>query len=179
MKLHIVRHAEAVDQSSAIPDDYRYLTCRGRTRFRRVADTLKKCGIDPDIIVSSPLVRSVQTAEILAETLRFAGELAILPMLADSFSLPRLKEYLESSAPVRELVMVGHEPDLGMVVGELLDLSPCTLKKGGVVTLKIKLQQPESVANFLWLVTGGGKLITNHETAIVRLTGSQAQPKEA
>jgi phosphohistidine phosphatase len=179
MKLHIVRHAEAVDQLSTIPDDYRYLTCRGRTRFRRVADTLKKCGIDPDIIVSSPLVRAVQTAEILAETIRFAGELTILPMLAGSFSLPRLKEYLESIAPVRELVMVGHEPDLGLVVGELLDHTPCTLKKGGVVSLKIKLQQPEIATNFLWLVTGGGRLITNHDAAMARITGGHAQPEEA
>jgi len=179
MKLHIVRHAEAVDLSSTLPDDYRYLTCRGRTRFRRVADTLKKCGFDPDIIVSSPLVRAVQTAEILAETIRFAGELSILPLLADSFSLPRLKEYLESSAPVRELVLVGHEPDLGLIVGELLDHSPCTLKKGCVVTMKIKLQQPETVATFLWMVTGGGKLITNHDAAMARLTGSQVRPKEA
>ena len=179
MKLHIIRHAEAVDRSSAIPDDYRYLTCRGRTRFRRVADTLKKCGIDPDIIISSPLVRAVQTAEILAETIRFTGELSILPLLADSFNLPRLKEYLESMAPIRELVMVGHEPDLGLIAGELLDHSPCTLKKGGVVTLKIRLHQPEIAAHFLWLVTGGGKLITNHDTAMTRLTGGPAQPKEA
>jgi len=45
-------------------------------------------------------------------------------------------------------------------------------------TLKIKLQQPKTVASFLWLVTGGGKLITNHETAMVRLTGGEDQPKE-
>jgi len=179
MKLHIVRHAEAVDQSSTIPDDYRYLTCRGRTRFRRVADTLKKCDIDPDVIVSSPLLRAVQTAEILAETIRFTGELIIWPMLADNLNLPRLYEYLENISPVRELVMVGHEPDLGLVVGELLDHSPCSIKKGGGVTLKIKLQQPEIAANFLWMVTGGGKLITNHETALARLSGGQAQPKEA
>ena len=179
MKLHIIRHAEALDHVSTIPDDYRYLTCRGRTRFRRVADTLKKCGIDPEIIVSSPLVRAVQTAEILAETIRFSGELLMLPFLADNFRLSHLKEYLESIAPVRELVIVGHEPDLGLIVGELLDYSPCTLKKGGVVTCKIKLQQPEITTNFLWMVTGGGKLITNHTTALARLTGGQAQPEEA
>ena len=179
MKLHIIRHAEAIDQSSAIPDDYRYLTCRGRTRFRRVADTLKKCGIDPEIIVSSPLVRAVQTAEILAETIRFSGELLMLPLLADNYRLLHLKEYLESIAPVRELVIVGHEPDLGLIVGELLDHSPCTLKKGGVVSCKIKLQQPEIAPNFLWTVTGGGKLITNHSIAMARLTGGQAHPEEA
>ena len=179
MKLHIIRHAEAIDRSAGILDDYRYLTCRGRTRFRRVAETLKKCGIDPDIIVTSPLVRAVQTADVLAETLRFSGELTILPSVANGFSLPRLKEYLETLPQVRELVIVGHEPDLGLIIGELLDHSPCTLKKGWVVTLKLKFQPPELATTFLWLVTGGGKLITNHGTALARLTGGQAQPEEA
>lgn len=179
MKIHIVRHAEAIERTSAIPDEYRYLTCRGRTRFRRVAETLKKSGIDPDIIVSSPRLRAVQTADILAESLRFSGDLIILPPLADSFGSARLKEFLDSIAPVRELVLVGHEPDLGQIVGGLLDHSPCTLKKGSAVTLKIKPQQTEITANFLWLVTGGGKLITNHDTALARLSGGHAQPKEA
>ena len=179
MKLHLVRHAEAIDQSSSIPDDYRYLTCRGRTRFRRVAEALKKSGIDPDIIVSSPLIRAVQTADILAETLRSSGELTILPSVADGFTFQELKKYLEALSQVRELVVVGHEPDLGLIIGELLDHSPCSLKKGGVVTLKLKLQQSEIAANFLYMVTGGGKLITNHGTALARLSAGQAQPEEA
>lgn len=179
MKLHIIRHAEAVNHSSSLPDDFRYLTCRGRARFRRVVQTLKKCNIDPDLIISSPLVRAVQTAEILAEALRFASDLTIEPALADDFGLNRLTELLERHHPVRELAIVGHEPDLGLLVGHLLDHSPCTIKKGGVVTLKIKLQQPEILAHFLWLVTGGGKLITNHDTALARLTGDQARPQEA
>ena len=178
MKLHFVRHAEAIDRSPTLIDEYRYLTCRGRTRFRRVAESLKKCGIDPDIIISSPLVRAVQTEEILAETLRFAGELTLIPSLADGFSVSQLHEFLQSIPPTRELMVVGHEPDLGTIVGELLRLSPCTLRKGGVITLKIKPAATDIAANFLWLVTGGGKLITNYDTAINRLAGGHAQSKE-
>ncbi len=178
MKLHIVRHAEAIDPSPTMTDDYRYLTCRGRTRFRRVAESLKKCGIDPDIIISSPLLRAVQTAEIVAETLRFAGELTILPPLADGFRTSQLREFLQSIPPTRELMMVGHEPDLGIIAGELLHLTPCSIKKGGVITLKIKPAETELAANFLWLITGGGKLITNYDNAMTRLGGGHAQPKE-
>ncbi len=178
MKLHLIRHAEAVDLSATSVDDYRYLSCRGRTRFRRVAETLKKCGIDPEIIISTPLVRAVQSAEIVAETLRFSGELLILPLLGDGFCLSRLREFLEERGGVRELALVGHEPDLGLLVGELLGLTNCGIKKGGVVTLNLKLQQPETVARFLWMVTGGGKLITDHDTAVTRLTGGRDQPTE-
>lgn len=173
MKLHIVRHAEAIDRSTALPDEYRYLTCRGRTRFRRVAESLKKCGLDPDLIVASPLARAVQTAEILASTLRFSGDLTLFPPLAAGFTLQRLREYLDSIAPVRELVLVGHEPDLGSLTGDLLDLSPCTLTKGAVVTLKIKPRETDIAAGFLWMVTGGGKLITNYDAATARLGGGQ------
>ncbi len=178
MKLHVIRHAEAVEQSSTTPDEYRYLSCRGRTRFRRVAETLKKCGIDPDIIMSSPRVRAVQTAEIIAETIRFSGELLIVPFLGESFSIAQLQEYLEKRGGVRELALVGHEPDLGCVVGELLGKSAFTIKKGSIVSLNLKFQQPETVARFLWMVTGGGKLITDHDTALARLTGRRDQNTE-
>ena len=150
MKIHIIRHAEAIERSANLPDEHRYLTCRGRTRFRRVAATLKKCDIDPDLIVTSPLVRAAQTADILAETLRFSGELIVHPPLAAGFGLPRLKELVESVGPVKELAIVGHEPDLGTLAGDLLDHSPCSLMKGGVVSIKYKPLLTENTATLLW-----------------------------
>ena len=178
MKIHIIRHADAIDRSSAISDDYLYRTCRGRTRFRRVAETLKKCDIDPDLIITSPLVRAVQTADILAETLRFSGEVTVHPPLAAGFGLARLRELLEQVAPAKEVVLVGHEPDLGHLTGELLDLSPCNLKKGGVVSLKLKPQQEEYQAILLWLVSGGGKLLTDNERVRARLTDNSTVFRE-
>ena len=171
MKLHIIRHAEAVDRSPFLLEEYRYLTCRGRIRFRRVAETLKKCSITPDLIISSPLVRAVQTAEILASTVRFSREVIILPFLSGTFRLQQLREYLVSIPHVHELALVGHEPDLGHITGELLDHSPCSLKKGMVVTLTVEFQQGIS-AEFVRMVTGGGRLIPDHGAAMARLSGS-------
>ena len=82
MKLHIIRHAQAIERSADLPDEQRSLTCRGRQRFRQVAASLKKMAITPDYILASPLVRAVQTAEILSETIRFNGELQISAELA-------------------------------------------------------------------------------------------------
>ena len=178
MKIHIVRHAEAIDRSSVLPDGHRYLTCRGRTRFRRVAATLRKWDIDPDLIITSPLIRAVQTAEILAETLRFAGELSVHPPLATDFSMARFRELVASVDQAKELVIVGHEPDLGTLVGDLLDQSPCTLMKGGVVSIKFKPSSPEHATTLLWLVTGGGKLVTDYDAVVKRLTGRQSAHKE-
>jgi phosphohistidine phosphatase SixA len=63
MRLHIIRHAEAIERSTDLPDEQRHLTCCGRKRFRKVAACLKKMAIAPDYILASPLVRAVQTAE--------------------------------------------------------------------------------------------------------------------
>ena len=170
MKVHLIRHAEAIDRSQEIIEAHRHLTCRGRTRFRRVAASLKKLGIDPDIIITSPLIRAVQTADILAETLRFSGELLVSPLLASGFDRSRLFELLFGHAQAKEVVLVGHEPDFGELVRDLLDIPfGCAMKKGGTVSLMLDPVSAGSGVTFLCLVTGGGKVITNPAKARERL----------
>ena len=70
LKIHLVRHAEAAERFGDTPDEHRSLTSRGRRRFRRVAAALGKLGTDPETIFTSPKVRAVQTAEILAAPLQ-------------------------------------------------------------------------------------------------------------
>jgi phosphohistidine phosphatase SixA len=94
MKLHIIRHAEALAPTPELPDELRYLTCRGRRRFRQVAAALKKLEIDPDLILTSPKARALQTAEILAEALAFSGEVQVSPLLAENFTVDSLRQLL-------------------------------------------------------------------------------------
>jgi phosphohistidine phosphatase len=171
MQIYLIRHAEAVERTTSIPDDFRYLTSRGRDRFREVAATVKQCRIEPQVIITSPLVRAVQTAEILSETLCFSGDLVVFPSLASGFRLNEFNRLMENFSACREMAIVGHEPDLGELLGRLLDISPCMLKKGAVAALKIKQMKPVSIATLLWLVTGGGKLVTDYEHAMSRLAG--------
>jgi|SRR6185369_15421174 len=172
MKVHFIRHAQAVERSTELPDEYRNLTCRGRKRFRQVAVSLKKMGIDPDFIITSPKVRAVQTAEILAETLRFSGEVQVSADLATGPDISALVNLLGSRKDSREIVIVGHEPGLGEAVGELLKLStPCNLTKGSVVTLKISSKQSVLTAELTGVTTGGGKAICRVGAAMERLQG--------
>lgn len=172
MKVHLIRHAEATERSSELPDEQRNLTCRGRKRFRKVAASLKKAGIDPDFIITSPKVRAVQTAEILSENLRFNGEVRISPDLATGPDLNSLGNLLAAMSEAGELVIVGHEPGLGEVVAGLLQLSmPCHLPKGGVVSLKISLRQSRPTAVLIGMVTGSGKAISRVSTAMEQLLG--------
>jgi len=172
MKVHFIRHAQAIERSTELPDEYRNLTCRGRKRFRQVAARLKKIGIDPDYIITSPKVRAVQTAEILAETLGFSGEVQVSADLAAGPDLAALRNLLGTRKTASEIVVVGHEPGLGETVGELLKVSTsCCLAKGSVVTLDLSLRQSGITAELAGLITGGGKAVGKSSEAMERLQG--------
>jgi phosphohistidine phosphatase len=179
MKLHIIRHAQAIERSADLPDEQRHLTCRGRKRFRQVAACLKKIAITPDYIISSPLVRAVQTAEILSETIRFNGELQISADLADGPDSAALSALLQARSSASELVIVGHEPELGELVGTLLRLSsPCSLSKGCVVSLEVSIKKSGLSAELISLITGSGKAILKPAEALKRLIGENHLMKE-
>jgi phosphohistidine phosphatase len=172
MKVHFIRHAQAIERSNELPDEYRSLTCRGRKRFRQVAAGLKKMGIDPDFIITSPKVRAVQTAEILAETLRFSGEVQVSADLATGPDIAALRNILETRKTASEIAVVGHEPGLGETVGALLKLStPCNLTKGSAVTLDLSIRQSGITAELAGLITGGGKAVSKADEAMARLQG--------
>ena len=128
--------------------------------------------IAPDYILTSPLIRAVQTAEILSETIRFNGELQISAELAGGPDSAALSSLLQARSSASEIVIVGHEPDLGELVGKLLHLpAPCTLSKGCVVSLEISLKKSGLTAELISLITGSGKAIHKPAKAIERLLG--------
>jgi phosphohistidine phosphatase len=174
MKVHFIRHAQAVERSTGLPDEHRNLTCRGRKRFRQVAVCLKKMEIDPGYIISSPLIRAVQTAEILSETIRFNGELQISADLTGRLDVATLGSILRARSQASEVVIVGHEPELGEVVRTVLRLSsPCNLSKGCVVSLDISIKNSGLTGEMTCLITGGGKAIRKPAEAMERLRGKK------
>ena len=159
MKLYFVRHAAAIARGGDVVEEYRYLTLRGRESFRLTAKKMAKRGITSDAIITSPLVRAVQTAEILSEALAFQGKLVVSLELAPGFDPARLQRILASFKGTRELVLVGHEPDLGEVVGTLLSLGrPLPLRKGMVVCLKIPPAKKNAQASLEWILFEGKKI---------------------
>ncbi|MCM0081398.1 phosphohistidine phosphatase SixA [Geomonas sp. Red32] len=169
MIIHVVRHAEAVDRSPQVSEEHRYLTARGRERFRDAARAFKKAGFRPDVILTSPLVRAVQTADILAEALHFAGDCDVASQLSPGFRLSLLQKCLAGHREAKEVVLVGHEPDVGMLVHDLLEVNgPCSLKKGVIVSLETDGFKPGE-AKLLQMITGGGKTIDSTAEALARL----------
>ncbi len=156
MLLYLVRHAKAVERAFDIPENNRFLTPDGRERFRDATQKLRKKGMEPEIIVTSPLVRAVQTAEILAEGLSFRGQLPVDETLAPGFDLEGLSRLLSRHPGVKSMACVGHEPDLSELGNRLLQ-SPGTisLRKGAVLALEWPPEAPTEKATFLWLQSKG------------------------
>lgn len=178
MLVHCIRHARAIKRSPEIPDEQRYLTPRGRKRFRKVSGVLRELGVDPDVIWTSPAVRSVQTADILSEKLRFTGDLIVTPLLFP-LTVTGFHQLLMANPHYGECVIVGHEPDLSDLLGHLLGFPVTPLPKGGVLTLALSSEDGEGHARPVRFVNPAGSVITREKRIRCVLQGDLPFEKEA
>jgi phosphohistidine phosphatase len=140
-----------------MPDANRYLTPKGRTAFRKIVRRARKAGIAPGVIFTSPLLRAVQTAEILAERLKHDGPVVVANALSHGFGLQSLRSLLAKAGNPAEAALVGHEPDLGDLAATLLGLAGgFPLRKGAVLALEVDVGAPKGTATFLWRTDGKG-----------------------
>lgn len=159
MRVYLVRHAESVDRIGTMPDSARYLTARGRASFRENAARFREAGAVPAHLFTSPLVRAVQTAEILSETLRFDGPVVVAPQLAPGFDLEGLDTILSECPGVTEVALIGHEPDLGRVLTQLLGRKTAIgMRKGAIAAVDVFDSGTRTRGTFAWLLEGGKTL---------------------
>ena len=122
MKLYVMRHGSAEDHAESGVDGDRALTSAGRERVRAVAKLLVDSGEEPMHIISSPLVRAVQTAEIVALVTKLGDRGGVLDVrrdVAPGGNALRLVQKLASEQR-RRVLLAGHEPDLSTLVAGLL-----------------------------------------------------------
>ena len=133
MKLCFLRHGEADWPNWNKPDDERPLTERGRKEMKRVAKFLQRLKFSADAILTSPLPRASQTAEIAAE--RLGIELKTEPALAHGFNVERLRRLIGKNDGDC-IMVVGHEPEFSEVIKELTG-GEVKLSKAGVALLEV------------------------------------------
>ncbi|MBE0569573.1 MAG: histidine phosphatase family protein [Deltaproteobacteria bacterium] len=155
MRIYLVRHAEAVDRVPGMPDEARALTARGRLTFRELCGRFRGTGAAPSRILTSPFIRAVQTAEILSEAIRYDGEVVVAPQLSPGFDVEGLDALLEACRGAREVALIGHEPDLGILLTRLLSLPRgFTMRKGSIAALDLPDAGNRRRAGFVWLLSG-------------------------
>jgi phosphohistidine phosphatase len=146
MELYFLRHGEADWPNWKKDDDDRPLTKRGKKEMREVAAFLKRVKARPDLIVTSPLPRASQTAEIAAERLKVKCREDKL--LAPGFRRLDLERLLKKY-PEESLMIVGHEPDFTETISELTGAS-LKLSKAGVAL--VELNRSWRDGRLLWLI---------------------------
>lgn len=136
-RLYLMRHADA-DRSAWTGDDFeRPLTDKGRSRTRAMAEHLRSIGVAPDRVMTSPLTRAVQTATVATSVLGGVDTLVQDERLAAGFDIDRLASILKDNADVETLMVVGHEPSLSSVVGDLIGGGAVVMKKGAVACVDL------------------------------------------
>jgi phosphohistidine phosphatase len=157
MEIFLLRHAIAVERAEhGGPDEERALTAEGRRKLKRVARAMGAMGLSFDVIFSSPLVRALQTAEIVAACLRLKKRLQVTDRLAPSTSAGTQMAWLRSLRPSPgSVLLVGHEPNLSELTSHLLAggrLLTINFKKAGLCKVTTERIAPGS-ATLEWLLT--------------------------
>ena len=158
MRIYLIRHSNAVDLGAEEYEDdsQRPLTEKGCEKLESIASALKRLGVGPDLIVSSPYVRARQTAELLARGLKYKGEIELNEALIPFGEADTIVGEINEKYSVDELLIVGHEPSLGILIGTLTSGNPdmaITLKKGSVCCLAADDLRVERKAALEWLLT--------------------------
>lgn len=157
MILYIVRHATAEQAAADGDDGARKLTPRARVKMREAADGMRALAVEPDLILTSPLVRATETAEIVATAYPGVPAPQVLPALAAGVAASDAVTALKQFARYDEVMIVGHEPQLSSIASLLLsgaaDLMHIRLKQAGCIALELPQRFDRGGAELRWMLT--------------------------
>ena len=154
MVIYILRHGIAEDAPHGGSDADRALTAEGKQKLRDILERARAAGVRPSVILTSPLKRAVQTAEIAAATLECKSEpvksKALLPEAPPHGVWTELRRQ-----EADELLVAGHEPQLSQLVGFLLGCRALRFdfKKGALVRIDLEKAAAEPHGTLKWILT--------------------------
>ena len=154
-ELYLIRHGVAEERGDAWPDDSkRPLTADGMAKLRKVARGLQALDVAFDVIVTSPLVRTRQTAEVIAAGLDPHPHIVTADSLAPGGSAAAVLSDLEKHTKRDRIALVGHEPGIGELAARLVgSRHPIPFKKGAVCRIDVEALPPAGPGDLRWLLT--------------------------
>jgi len=154
-ELYLIRHAVAEDRGDDWPDDAkRPLSEDGSSRMRKAARGLDRIGVTLDVIVTSPLVRTRQTAEIVAGALNPKPPIVAAESLAPGGTYQAVVADLEKQSKRARIALVGHEPGIGEFAARLIgSRHPIEFRKGAVCRIDVDAIPPSGPGDLRWLLT--------------------------
>jgi phosphohistidine phosphatase len=157
VRVTLIRHAEAGDDAPR--DESRALTARGRADARRLGRVLARRGVRFSAIVTSPLVRAVQTAEIVAAATEYRGRMTatdlLVPEAAAADVAGMLARLAQDRVAAKSVALVAHEPILSAVAAALTHKSRYpALRKSEALRIRLP-DGPGAPGALRWRIDGG------------------------
>ena len=158
MELYVLRHAIALSAAEAgvSQDTERPLSEEGIEKMKKIAEAMKRIGVGPDLVLSSPFVRAKETAILAHDRMGKESRLEFTDALGSGqdgkLILTELKQRFQKT---RGIMVVGHEPDLSQLIGRITSLGRLRveMKKAGLAKIEITELQPELKGTLEWLLT--------------------------
>lgn len=158
LELYLIRHAVAVPRGSDYRDDARRpLTPEGATRWRHAAAGLRELGVAVDLVLTSPLLRAHDTADILVAALKPKPKLVVTEALSPGRKpaevLAVIARHAAAARGASRLALVGHEPDLGELAACILGARGAVeFKKGAVCRIDVDRAMPGGPGTLRWFL---------------------------
>jgi len=155
LELYLIRHGVAEERGKDWPDDSkRPLTAEGITRLQKAARGLNAIDVTFDQIVTSPLVRTRQTADVFSQELKSKPPIATSDALAPAGTPPAVIQEITKHVRKAKVALVGHEPNLGELAALLIAArNPLEFKKGGICRIDFDVLPPKGAGALRWFVT--------------------------
>lgn len=134
MRVYVIRHGHAIPHHGPVPDAARWLHAEGRQILTGAGAALRDAGVRFDAVLSSPLVRAVQTAELLAAAVGYGDAVEALLALAPDGSPGTVANELPSRG--LSVAAVGHEPSISALAGHLAGRRLGAFRPGQVVCIE-------------------------------------------
>ena len=159
MNLFILRHASAgVRRVNPLLDVKRPLDKEGKAHSLKLAQVLNSINVSFDLVVSSPLKRSLQTAQLVGTEMGYESRILISNALAPTANFEQFQRLLRECAQFENILIVGHNPNITAFLGQLVAgplaadrdarTPPIRLRKGSIA--RITLQR--GPATLQWLL---------------------------
>ena len=154
LELYLIRHGLAAERGDDYPDDSkRPLTSKGIAALKKEAHALATLGVDFDQIISSPLVRTRQTAEVFAQHLPSNPPVALSDALAPAGAPAAVFQELGKHMRKERIALVGHEPNIGELAARLIGARvPLEFKKGAVCRIDFEVFPPKGRGSLRWFL---------------------------
>ena len=155
MQVYLLRHGIAEETAPGKSDADRELTPEGRSKLRETLRVAADAGAKPTLVLSSPLVRALQTAEIAAQVLRYKNEILQTDVLVPNSQPERVWDEIRVHRDERELMLVGHDPLFSHLGAYLLGAPALQVdfKKGAILRVDFESFAARPHGILRWFLT--------------------------